>query len=65
MLHTPINLILKLFEVFFLEATHRKLKVVRKGEKYSLRNSSRMQSIELDGQRQYKHNLKTVNLVDF
>ena len=42
-----------------------KLEIVHKGEKYSLVNTSRMQSIECVGKLQHKHNLKTGSFNDF
>ena len=50
---------------FFFEVAYLQFEVVHKGEKYSLRNTSRMQSIESVGHFQHKHNLKTAYFVDF
>ena len=50
---------------FFWEGTYLKLEILHNGEKYSLRNTLRMQSNEIVGSLQHKHNLKTTCFVDF
>ena len=64
-LDTLLNMIIELFFNFFLEGPYLKLEFVHKGENHSLRNTSRMQSIQFVGLLQHEHNLKTAYFVDF
>ena len=49
----------------FREGINLKLKILHKGEMYSLRNTSRIQDVEFVGQLQQRHNLQTSYFVGF
>ena len=50
---------------FFRDGRDLKFQIGHKGERHSLRNSSRMENIDFAGKLQHKHNLLSAYFVDF